>query len=64
MLINLGTDGAPTWFHRDTNSLGTTGQPVVIYVPPGNYVFDSPIQLYVGTILMGNPLSVPVLKAR
>jgi glucan 1,3-beta-glucosidase len=48
---------------RDQNQLGTTGQPAVIYFPRGVYILSKPLQLYVGTVLMGDPLSPPTLKA-
>ncbi len=63
LTLTSRTDGSPTPYSRNTNSLGTTGQPAVVYVPAGTYILKSPIQLYVGTVLMGNPLSPPVLKA-
>jgi glucan 1,3-beta-glucosidase len=43
--------------------LGTTGQPAVVYLPEGVYIVSRPIQLYLGTVLMGNPLSPPTIKA-
>ena len=61
--INLDKDGAPTGFNRDTDSLGTTGQPVVVYIPQGTYVLQSSLQLYVGTVLMGDPINLPIIKA-
>ena len=63
-LLTKSIDGAPTDFRRDTDSLGTTGQAAVVYVPSGTYVFESPLQLYVGTVLMGDPRNPPILKAR
>ena len=63
-LLTRSTDGAPTDFRRDTDSLGTTGQAAVVYIPPGMYVLDSPLQLYVGTVLMGDPTNPPTLRAR
>ena len=48
---------------RSQNDLGTTGQPAVVYLPSGVYILSKPIQLYVGTVLMGDPLSPPTLKA-
>ena len=56
-------DGSPTQFSRTTDSLGTTGQPAVVYLPAGTYKLKSAIQLYVGTVLMGDPLNPPILKA-
>ena len=53
----LSTDGP-----RNTNSLGTTGQPAVVYVPGGTYRLDMPLQLWVGTVIMGDPLNPPVFK--
>ena len=46
-----------------SNKLGTTGQPAVVYFPAGTYTISSPLQLYVGTVLMGNPLSPTIIKA-
>lgn len=43
--------------------MGTTGQPAVIYLPGGTYLLTSSLQLYVGTVLMGDPLNPPILKA-
>jgi hypothetical protein len=48
---------------RDQNKLGTTGQPAVVYLPSGVYIISKPLQLYVGTVLMGDPLSPPTIKA-
>lgn len=48
---------------RNNNAMGTTGQPAVVYLPSGTYLMSSSIQLYVGTLLVGNPLNPPVLKA-
>lgn len=56
--INAGNSFAD----RTTNSLGTTGQPAVVYLPAGTYLFTKPIQLYVGTILMGDPINPPTIK--
>ncbi len=57
--INSGNAAAS----RTQNSFGTTGQPAVIYLPSGTYMLSGPLQLYVGTVLMGNPLDPPILKA-
>lgn len=56
-------DGSTSGVNRTSNSLGTTGQPAVVYLPAGTYTISSPLQLYVGTVLMGNPLSPTIIKA-
>lgn len=43
--------------------MGTTGQPAVIYIPSGTYLLTGSLQLYVGTVLVGDPINPPVLKA-
>ena len=48
---------------RAAHVFGTTGQPAVVYLPEGVYLISSPLQLYVGTVIMGNPLSPPTIKA-
>ncbi|OTA96680.1 glycoside hydrolase family 55 protein [Hypoxylon sp. CO27-5] len=57
--INAGNTFAP----RNTNGLGTTGQPAVVYLPKGVYVLGKPIQFFVGMILMGDPIDPPTIKA-
>ncbi|KAI2468269.1 glycoside hydrolase family 55 protein [Annulohypoxylon bovei var. microspora] len=57
--INAGNSYA----QRNTNSLGTTGQPAVVYLPKGVYVLAKPIQFFVGMILMGDPIDPPTIKA-
>ncbi|KAI1210462.1 glycoside hydrolase family 55 protein [Annulohypoxylon truncatum] len=57
--INAGNSYA----QRNTNSLGTTGQPAVVYLPKGVYVLAKPIQFFVGMILMGDPINPPTIKA-
>ncbi len=54
-----GIDG----ISRNQNQLGTTGQPAVIYLPRGVYMLSKPIQLYVGTVILGDALSPPTIKA-
>jgi len=56
-------DGSSSGFNRSKNQLGTTGQPAVVYFPAGTYSISSPLQLYVGTVLMGNALNPPTIKA-
>lgn len=48
---------------RSTNSLGTTGQPAVVFFPSGTYLIKTPLQLYVYTVVMGDPMSLPSIKA-
>ncbi|CAJ2511817.1 Uu.00g074420.m01.CDS01 [Anthostomella pinea] len=57
--INAGNSYA----NRSSNSLGTTGQPAVVYLPKGEYLVESPIQFFVGMILMGDPTDPPTIKA-
>ncbi|KAF1351319.1 putative exo-beta-1,3-glucanase [Delphinella strobiligena] len=61
--IQKAIDTGNSFANRTTNSLGTTGQPAVVYLPSGTYTISSPLQLYVGTVLMGNPLNPPIIKA-
>jgi glucan 1,3-beta-glucosidase len=56
--INAGNSFAP----RNQNKLGTTGQPAVIYVPQGTYLLKKSIQLFVGTVIIGDPLNPPTIK--
>src|SRR3569833_1001385 len=44
-------------------SFGMTGQPAVVYFPPGTYAVKSTISNRVGTILMGDPTNRPIIKA-
>jgi glucan 1,3-beta-glucosidase len=48
---------------RSQHVFGTTGQPAVVYLPAGTYLISSPLQLYVDTVIMGNPLDPPTIKA-
>jgi glucan 1,3-beta-glucosidase len=41
----------------------STTTPAIVYFPAGSYVISSPIFDYYNTIIMGNPKSLPVLKA-
>ncbi|KAG0651926.1 glucan 1 [Hyphodiscus hymeniophilus] len=45
------------------NGLGTTGAPAVIYFPTGTYLMGVPVQSYVDTFLIGNPINRPTLIA-
>ncbi|RFU33704.1 hypothetical protein B7463_g2616, partial [Scytalidium lignicola] len=48
---------------RSQNRLGTTGQPAVVYLPSGTYMISRPLQIYIDTVFIGNPLNPPVIKA-
>ncbi|KAL4918595.1 pectate lyase superfamily protein-domain-containing protein [Aspergillus aurantiobrunneus] len=58
--IRDGPSGGPT---RGDQEMGTTGQPAIVYLPGGVYSLKESLQLYVGTVLMGDPTNPPVLKA-
>ncbi|EED13452.1 exo-beta-1,3-glucanase, putative [Talaromyces stipitatus ATCC 10500] len=59
--INAGpSNGGPA---RGSGNYGTTGQPAVVYLPAGTYLMSSSIQLLVGTVLVGDPINPPTLKA-
>jgi glucan 1,3-beta-glucosidase len=45
------------------NQFGMTGQPAVVYFPPGTYSVSSTVSNRVGTILMGDPTDRPVIRA-
>lgn len=60
MTLSAGASNGP---QRTTNSMGTTGQPAVVYLPAGTYMMQNSLQLYVGTLLVGDPINPPVLKA-
>jgi glucan 1,3-beta-glucosidase len=47
----------------DGNGKGTTGAPASVYFPEGNYLVQESIQLYVDTVLIGNPQARPVIRA-
>ncbi|KAL3475080.1 pectate lyase superfamily protein-domain-containing protein [Aspergillus californicus] len=58
--IRDGPSGGPA---RDAHAMGTTGQPAIIYLPGGTYKLKAALQLYVGTVIVGDPTNPPVLKA-
>ncbi|KAL3471491.1 pectate lyase superfamily protein-domain-containing protein [Aspergillus californicus] len=58
--INAGASNGPD---RTSNSMGTTGQPAIVYLPAGTYRMDSSISLFVGTVIVGDALNPPTLKA-
>jgi glucan 1,3-beta-glucosidase len=55
--------GASNGPDRSSQSMGTTGQPAVVYLPAGTYRMDNSLQLYVGTVIVGDALNPPTLKA-
>ncbi|KAL4805619.1 pectate lyase superfamily protein-domain-containing protein [Aspergillus unguis] len=59
--IRDGPSGGPA---RDSHAMGTTGQPRIVYLPGGTYLMKAALQLYVGTVIMGDPTNPPVLKAQ
>ncbi|KAL2831101.1 pectate lyase superfamily protein-domain-containing protein [Aspergillus cavernicola] len=58
--IRDGPSGGPA---RDAHAMGTTGQPAIVYLPGGTYMLKAALQLYVGTVLVGDATNPPVLKA-
>lgn len=42
---------------------GTTGKPALVYVPAGTYFMASTVQLYINTVLVGDAINPPTLKA-
>ncbi|KAL5332849.1 pectate lyase superfamily protein-domain-containing protein [Aspergillus crustosus] len=58
--IRDGPSGGPA---RDAHAMGTTGQPAIVYLPGGTYLLKAALQLYVGTVLVGDPTNPPVFKA-
>lgn len=55
--------GASNGPNRTTNSMGTTGQPAMVYIPAGTYLLTGSLQLYVGTVIIGDALNMPTFKA-
>lgn len=42
---------------------GSTGQPALVYVPPGTYLISSSVQLFIDTQIIGDGLNPPTIKA-
>ncbi|KAK4506973.1 hypothetical protein PRZ48_000707 [Zasmidium cellare] len=42
---------------------GSTGQPALIYIPPGTYVISSSVQLFIDTQVIGDTVNPPTIKA-
>jgi glucan 1,3-beta-glucosidase len=52
------------WHHSRSVCIGDYwAVRAVVYLPEGVYIVSRPIQLYLGAVLMGNPLSPPTIKA-
>ncbi|KAH0283605.1 hypothetical protein M436DRAFT_80126 [Aureobasidium namibiae CBS 147.97] len=58
--INHGGNGLPERTTKDT--YGETMKPAVVYVPGGTYLISSTLDLYAGTVIVGDPLNPPVFK--
>ncbi|KAL4754873.1 hypothetical protein BDW72DRAFT_200536 [Aspergillus terricola var. indicus] len=58
--IRDGPSGGPA---RDAKAMGSTGQPAIVYLPGGTYLLKAALQLYIGTVLVGDPTNPPILKA-
>jgi glucan 1,3-beta-glucosidase len=43
--------------------MGTTSQPAIVYLPAGTYKMAKSLQLYHGTVLLGDATNIPILKA-
>jgi glucan 1,3-beta-glucosidase len=41
----------------------STTLPAIVYVPPGTYIITSPLILYYNTILIGDALNMPTIRA-
>jgi glucan 1,3-beta-glucosidase len=61
--IQAAIDFANSTVSRGNGTFGTTGAPAAVYIPSGTYVLGKPIQMYINTIVLGDPLDLPVLKA-
>ncbi|KAK7733378.1 hypothetical protein SLS57_000393 [Botryosphaeria dothidea] len=63
--INYGGPYLPSTF-RNTSTRGaefaSTLFPAIVYLPPGTYVLDAPLQLWIGTVIVGDVVAPPVLR--
>ncbi|KLU86756.1 hypothetical protein MAPG_05766, partial [Magnaporthiopsis poae ATCC 64411] len=65
---NTGTRDASDGFNFAINAWSREGntvttRPAYVYIPPGRYRIKKPIQMYVNTFLVGDPLNPPTLIA-
>ncbi|KAE8355149.1 pectate lyase superfamily protein-domain-containing protein [Aspergillus coremiiformis] len=58
--IEAGASNGPS---RKSKSMGSTGQPAIVYLRGGTYLLQGPLQLFAGTVLVGDPTKPTVLKA-
>ena len=49
--------------NRESGRFGSTGQPAVVYFPSGTYLVKSTIRSAIGTVLQGNPIDRPTIRA-
>ncbi|TFB00197.1 Glucan 1,3-beta-glucosidase [Trichoderma ghanense] len=61
--IQAAFDYANATESRSSGAWGTTGAPAVVYIPAGTYRLSKPLQSYVDTVVMGDPINRPVLQA-
>ncbi|KAL1618672.1 hypothetical protein SLS54_007108 [Diplodia seriata] len=68
--VNIDSDSGGSFSYSYPNLRNTTGRgpsfgstltPAAVYLPPGTYLLDAPLQLWVGTVLVGDAVSPPVL---
>ena len=48
---------------QENGGMGLTWKPAIVYLPSGTYMMSKAIQLYMGTVLVGDPTNPPTLKA-
>lgn len=58
--INHGGSGLPDRTTKDT--YGETMKPAIVYFPSGTYLISSTLDLYAGTVIVGDPINPPVFK--
>lgn len=48
---------------RNVSIYGSSNQPAVVYIPSGTYRVDTALAMQIGTVLVGDVLNPPILKA-